>query len=307
MDLLAGMHAFAAVADANGFAAAARRVGLSQAAISKRVAALERHLGVRLIARSTRSLVLTAEGQRYLPHCREMLRLATVAANNLRGGHGGMAGLVRIASPSAFARRHVARHLPALLRRWPELEVELIAMDDGGDLVGRNVDVAIRFGELPDGAMIGQRIGTTRRIAVASRRYLEQAGLPRTPADLASHNCLIYTPLASSRLWQFNGPRGPLRVKVSGNFATNSSEAIREAARADLGIAVMPDWLFGDRLGRDLSILLPRYEAQPLPIHLVHPTNRDVAPRIRSVIDHLAERLSRDPALGGRRSKKRNP
>jgi len=300
MDLYLAMRAFARVVESNSFSAAARQSGHSQSLISKQIAALEAHLGARLLNRSTRRITLTNEGERYLPYCRQILEIAESAETDIGKNRGLPSGLVRIGSPSAFARHFLARQMAELLKRWPQLKIELIATDAGGSLVGQQIDVAIRFGDLEDKSLIGRRIGVTRRIAVATNEYLSAFGRPKTPEDLKQHNCLVYTHLATRNIWHFRGAKGPIAIPVDGNFTSNSSEAIREAALGHIGIAVMPDWLFRSEITRrKIEIILPNFEAEPLPIHIVYPSRRFIPQRIRAVVDFLEHNLGRDPTLRG--------
>lgn len=298
MDLLAAMHVFDRVAETRGFSPVARELGTTQSSISKQIARLEEHYGVRLFNRSTRVVHLTDEGAVLLDYCRRMLALSQEAEATVGEFRTGPVGLVRIGGPSAFTRLYLAAQTASLLRTYPTLRIELVADDGDSDLVEQGIDVAIRFGALDDTATIARRIGTTTRVTVATPEYLARFGEPATPRDLADHNCLVYTRLNPARIWHFSGPAGEVAVPVAGNFLTNSSDAIREAVLADVGIAVMPDWLFRDEIddGR-LSTILRDFEPQRLPIHLAHSSRRFVPPKIRTVLDFLGHALGKDPTI----------
>jgi DNA-binding transcriptional LysR family regulator len=292
------MQVFDRVAETKSFSVVARDLGATQSGVSKQIARLEHHYGVRLFDRSTRVVHLTDEGIRLLEYGRRMLALSEEAQAAV-GHRGEPVGLVRIGAPSAFSRLYLAARTAALLRLHQTLRVELVADDGDGDLVEQGIDIAIRFNDLEDTAAIARRVGTTTRVTVATPAYLARCGEPATPADLVAHNCLIYTQLSPARVWQFSGPAGPVAVTVAGNYLTNSAEIVREGVLAGIGIAVMPDWLFRDEIadGR-LRPILCEFAPRSLAIHLVHPSRRFVAPKIRTVLDYLGDALGNDPTLG---------
>ena len=183
----------------------------------------------------------------------------------------GPTGLLRLGTPVAFGRLHVAPYVGAFLRRFPDVEVELSMDDAFVDLVGHGLDLAVRIGDLGDPSLIARRIGTTRRVTVAAADYLERRGVPETPADLVHHDCVVYTRLATGNRWPFDGPNGAVTADVHGRFRADNSEAVREAVIGSAGIAVIPVWLFGDEIksGR-VRIVLQAFEPTPLPIHAVY-------------------------------------
>ena len=289
MDLLSGMRMFARVVETGGFTAVARENSTSQPTISRTIAALEAHLGVRLLNRSSRALTLTDDGRQFYQRARDALEAVAEAESSVGRRRGAPSGLLRLGTPVAFGRLHVAPRMPAFLDRHPEVNVELVMDDAFVDLVGEGLDLAIRVGDLADPLLIARQIGTTRRVTVAAAAYLDKRGIPATPEDLARHDCVIYTRLATGQRWHFDGGEGPVRVDVAGRFRADNSEAVREAVIGGAGIAVMPVWLFQDEIERGLvRIVLERFEPTQLPIHAVYPSRRLLAAKVRAMMDFIA-------------------
>ena len=298
VDELGAIRTFVRVAETGSFTAVAREQGTGQPAVSKQVAALEARLGTRLVHRSTKSLALSEDGRLYLEHARRILESMAEAESAVGRQRLAPAGLVRLATPVAFGRLHVAPRLARLLERYPELRVELVMSDGFVDLVEMGIDLAIRVGEITDPSLIARRVGTTRRATVAAPAYFRSRTVPAHPRDLQGHNCIVYTGLATRDVWWFESPEGPLSVKVTGNYLVNNSEAVREGVLAGIGIAVTPMWLFGQE-GREgaIEIVLKAFEPRRLPIHAVWSSRRFLSTRVRAVLDFLADEFRLDPNL----------
>ena len=289
MDLLSGMRLFARVVETGGFTAVARESGASQPTISRTIAALEAHLGVRLLNRSSRAVTLTDDGRHFYERARGALEAVAEAESSVGPRRGEPSGLLRLGTPVAFGRLHVAPRIPAFLERHPQVAVEVAMNDAFVDLVGEGLDLAIRVGDLVDPSLIARRIGIARRVTVASTAYLDRYGVPFTPADLAGHDCVIYTRLATGHRWHFESRDGPVQVDVQGRFRADNSEAVREAVIGGAGIAVMPVWLFQDEIECGLvRIVLERFEPTRLPIHAVYPSRRLLAAKVRAMMDFIA-------------------
>ncbi|HUB49926.1 MAG TPA: LysR family transcriptional regulator [Acetobacteraceae bacterium] len=289
MDLLSGMRLFARVVETGGFTVVARESNTSQPTISRTIASLEAHLGVRLLNRSSRALTLTDDGRQFYERARDALEAVAEAENSVGRRRGEPSGLLRLGTPVAFGRLHVAPRMPAFLARHKEVNVDLVMSDAFVDLVGEGLDLAIRVGDLADPSLIARAIGMTRRVTVAATSYLEARGVPSTPAELAHHDCVIYTRLATGQRWYFDSSNGPVRVDVAGRFRADNSEAVREAVIGGAGIAVLPVWLFSDEIERGLvRVILEQYEPTRLPIHAVYPSRRLLAAKVRAMIDFLA-------------------
>lgn len=298
MDKLNAMAVFVRVVERGSFSAVARELNSSQPNISKQIRALETALGGKLIARSTRRLSLTDEGQRYYGECRQILAAVDAAEHSFQSGRELVAGPLRVASSVSFGRTQIAPRLAGFLARYPAVSIDLQLSDRNEDLVSEGVDVALRIGELRDSGLLARALGSARRVTLAAPDYLARHGEPREPAELSRHNCLVFTQLASANAWSYS--RGDQRqtLLVDGNARSNSSEAIREMVLAGLGISLSPRWLFGADLaaGRVVAIL-GDYSAEPLPIHALSPANRRQSARVRAFVDYLAEEFARDPAI----------
>ncbi len=298
MDLIAAFRTYVRVAETGSFSAVAREIGATQPAVSRQVSALEEHLGARLIQRTTRSLTLTEEGRALLDHARRVLDCVAEAEAAVGRGHPAVGGLVRIAAPASFGRLYVAPLMRRLLDRHPDLQVELQMSDTAADMIAGGLDLAIRAGRVSDANLVARRIGASPRQVFASPDYLARNGVPKHPADLGRHACIIFLLVAEPHDWRFDGPEGAVSVQVAGRFRTDSSEALREAVLGGIGLSLSPSWIFGDDLatGR-VQAVLGGFQAGQVPIHAVYPTRRHLAPRTRAVIDFLADEFRLDPAI----------
>lgn len=298
MDLLLHFRTFVRVAELGGFTAAARALSTSQPAVSRQVADLEARLGARLLHRSSTGVALTEDGLVFLDQARAALEAADAAIGTLGVKRGEVAGRVRLGAGVAFGRMHVVPRLAPLLARHPALSVELRLGDGAADLVEEGLDASIRIGEITDPTIVARRIGMTRRAIVATPDYLARAGTPARPEDLSRHDCLLFTGLATGAAWPLEGPEGRVLAPVSGRFRANSSEAVRAGVLAHLGLYLAPIWLFAEELrdGRVVAVL-PGWTPSLLPIQVVFPTRRQVPPRVRAVVEHLAAEFRLDPSL----------
>ena len=298
MDLIAKLRIFVRVAEARSFSAVAREMGTTQPAVSRQVAALEEHLGARLIQRTTRSLTLTVDGRDLLGHARRVIDSVEEAEASVGRRQSMPGGLVRVGTSSTFGRLYVTPRIPRLLERYPELAVELLMSDTVADIVAEGIDVAIRVGNVADSSLVARKIGSSRRIAVASAACIAAHGEPRSPEDLSRMPCVIFTGNASPAEWRFEGPEGPVSVSVSGRFRTNNGEGVREAVLGGLGFAVLPTWFFTTELtdGR-LQPVLTGWEPPRSAISAVYPSRRNLAPRTRAVIDFFLDEFRLDPVI----------
>lgn len=304
MDRLRAMATFVRVVESGSFSAVAREQNATQSAVSKQVAGLERVLGVKLLARTTRSLALTDAGERYFEEARRLVAEVLEAESGLRRGKDQLAGWLRIAASVGFGRRVLLPLVQSFLAAHRGVRVDLKLNDGYIDLVEQGIDVAVRVGELADSTLVARRIGTTHRALVASRRYLRTLpkGLrqPRSPADLLAHNCIVYTEVQARIEWVFTAGAGSGRpaggtqsVRVGGNLQTNSSEVIRAAILAGMGIGYSPTWLFDEEIASgEVETLMPDWRTQPLPMHLVSPPHRRHAAKVQAFGDHVAAGLA---------------
>jgi DNA-binding transcriptional LysR family regulator len=300
LDILAAFRVFVRVAESGSFSAVAREMGLTQPAVSRQVSALETHLGARLLQRTTRSLALTSDGQDLLGHARSVLEAVERAEGAVGRHHEGPSGLVRVSSSVTFGRIVIAPRLPGLLERYPLLEVDLRLDDRPADLVHDGIDVAVRVGEISEASLIARRMGTVSLQVMGSPMYLAKHGVPRTLEDLAQHQCVIRERTPHPHLWRLVGAEGVRDVPVSGRFRTDSVEAARVAVNSGVGLAVLSDWLMQRELaaGTVVPVLTEWKPPSPL-VNAVYPSQRNLAPRSRAVIDFLVAEFKRDRALSG--------
>jgi len=286
MDKLQAMSTFVRVAEAGSFSAVAHEAGTTQGAVSKQVASLERSLGVKLLTRTTRSLALTEEGARYFEQARRLVGEIADAESALRRGEQQLSGWLRVAASVGFGRLKLMPVVQSFLARHPEIRIDLRLHDGFIDLVEQGIDVAVRIGDLDDSTLIARRIGSSHRVLVAHRSYLRSqpraSKALKAPADLAQHNCIVYTENAHRGAWTFTAgagapcPAGTVRVvRVEGNLQTNSSEVMRASVLCGMGIGYSPTWLFDEELASgEVQRLLPDWDAPPSPIQLVSPLQR---------------------------------
>lgn len=294
MDRFQELNAFIAVVEAGGFTAAARRTGDSQSAISKAIGALERRLGVALFIRSTRSVTLTDQGQRYYDRTKPLLDEMDDADSELTSSTHSVSGPIRIAASGTFGRLHVLPLIPDLLSLNPGLQVDLILSDFVRDMVEDGIDLAIRVGPVNDPDAIVRRVASTPLVCVGSRRYSEQRGMPKTPAELVDHNCLVYRGLTEPTHWPFVGPEGRFSVSVRGNLSSNSIETIRAGVLAGVGVGLFARISLADDLRHpDVVTVLDEFIGDARDISLIWPRRRFVPARVRQVTDFFAEAIPR--------------
>jgi DNA-binding transcriptional LysR family regulator len=296
MDALDGIAVFARVVDAGSFSVAARRLGISKSAASAQVKRLEERLGVRLLNRTTRRLAPTEAGAAYYRHCTRILAEAEAAEREAAALHAEPRGTLRISAPDAFGSMHVAPAVPEFVARYPDVAIDLSLSAAHVDLVEAGLDLAIRIGTLADSALVVRRLAPSRPLLCASPAYLAARGEPHEPRALARHNCLRVNVLPWGGEWRLASRSGEVRVTVDGNLRSDSAEALRAAALAGLGIALLPSWAVADELraGR-LRRVLPRWELPASAISAAYPSGRQMSAKVRAFVDHLARRFGRTP------------
>jgi DNA-binding transcriptional LysR family regulator len=304
MDKLQAMRIFVRVVESGSFSAVAKESNATQSAVSKQVAALESALGAKLLVRTTRSLALTEEGERYFEQVRRVIAEVAEAETLLKHGEQQLKGWLRVAASVGFGRLKLMPLVQSFLAKHRDVKIDLRLNDGFIDLVERGIDVAIRIGELPDSRLIARPIGMSHRELVAHRNYLRNLPKgtkpPKSPDDLVHHNCIVYTETTMRNAWRVTAGPGATEpegtqciIKVEGNLQTDSSEVIRASILAGMGIAYTPSWLFEDEMARgEVVRLLPDWGAIS-PIHAVTPQERKHSAKVRAFSDHLAEGLGR--------------
>jgi DNA-binding transcriptional LysR family regulator len=297
MDLLGELGVFVRVVETGSFSAVARERELSQAAVARQISQLEEHFGVRLLHRTTRKLSLTDDGQMLLGLARPVLDGVDGLEAALGRQRASPVGLVRV-GVTVTASNFLAQRLPTLLADHPGLKVELVANDRFGDMIEDRLDLAMRMGEVTDASLVVRRLGTGLFVVVAAPSYLERNGRPATPADLASHTCIVHDVGPGSDVWTFVMSDGSQEFHVSGGFLANDFSAVRVAARSGYGIAMLPLLAVLDDLrSGELVCVLSEFPAQRIALSLVYPSRRHLAPRTRLVLDFILEQMREIQAM----------
>ncbi|HUB89867.1 MAG TPA: LysR family transcriptional regulator [Dyella sp.] len=296
MDRFASMETFVCVVEAGSFSAAARRLNVGQPAVSKSIAQLEDRLGVRLLLRSTRGLTPTEAGQHYYERARRSIEEANEAELVARGAGKGLAGRLRVCGAVTFARLHVLPRLEPFLDAHPDLNIDIVLDDRQIDLLEQGIDVALRMGDLNDSGMTARRLAQSRRFAVATPAYLKAHGEPKTPAELAQHQAVIYNPGSNQATWSFRRGESEVSVAVSGRIQVNAAEGVRAVVLADMGIAITSAWMFADDIRQgNVKTLLEGWELPPIDLWAVFPTGRMVSAKARAFADFV-EAILKDAA-----------
>ncbi|NDL61650.1 LysR family transcriptional regulator [Acerihabitans arboris] len=292
MDRFHELNAFIAVVEAGGFSAAARITGDSQSAVSKAIGALEKRLGVVLFNRSTRSVTLTDQGQRYYDRTKPLVDEMDEADGELTSSTFNASGLIRIAAASTFGRLHILPLIPDLLSQNPGLQVDLVLSDFVRGMVEDRIDLAVRVGAVNELDAIVRRVAGTPLVCVGSRRYFALRGIPKTPTDLVDHNCLVYSGMTKSANWSFTGPGGRFSVSVRGNLSSNSVETIRAGVLAGVGIGLFTKAsLAGELRHPDVISVLDEFVSDVRDVSLIWPQRRYVPARVRRATDFFAAAL----------------
>jgi DNA-binding transcriptional LysR family regulator len=293
LDLL-DVGLFVRAAALANLSSAAREFGLSPAVASARIAGLERMLGVRLLHRTTRRVSVTQEGEIFAAHARELLDAADAARASVGHASERPHGRLRVTMPSSLGRQHISPLIPAFMRAYPGVSIDLRMTDQIVDLVDDGIDLAIRIGALKDSTFIAKKLATNRRVLCASPAYLEEHGTPRHPADLAQHECVI---LADQRDWAFVTPTGVIDVRVSGRLVTDNGEVIRDALAAGVGIGLKSTWSVAPLIASgELVTVLDDYPlAQTVSIWAVYPSRAFVPPKTLAFIDFLTTQFGEPP------------
>lgn len=290
MDRIDAMRAFVSVADLEGFAPAARKLGLSASAVTRLIASLEEHLGARLLQRTTRSVTLTDVGARYLERARRILGDVEEAEGSVQAERTQPSGKLVVSAPLMFGRLHVGPIMSAYLKKYPDVSAELRLSDRMVNLVDEGVDIAVRIGHLADSSVVARTVGDMRRIVVASPRYLKVRGTPLKPSDLVGHEIIQFAGAGSLSEWRFTESGREIRVPHASRFATNSTDAAVLHAEQGGGLINVLAYQAADAIktGR-LKIVLAGYEPPPMPIHLVYPTSRLLSAKVRAFVDLVVE------------------
>lgn len=298
MDQLGAMRAFIRVVQIGSFSAAARETNTSQATISKRVAALEAQLGVKLMMRTSRDHSLTEAGAEFYEKCVAILAELEEAESDARSRVASPRGLLRVTTAFPLGRLLIAPLLTDFLSRYPEIKLDLALSDSHVDLTREGFDIAIRAQKLQDSSMNARELFKNPMFLIASPSYLKQHGVPRTPEELVDHNCIVYSELSTQNSWHFTHENNDISVQVNGNFQCDNGDTILTAAVAGVGFAVLPYWMIKSHLDAgELQVVMSDFQPSTLPVNAVYPHSRYLPLKVRCFIDFLIEEFARSPLI----------
>ncbi|WHI47004.1 LysR family transcriptional regulator [Microbulbifer sp. EKSA008] len=295
METIAAIPIFVTVAETGGFSPAAKLLGISKSAVSKRVTQLELQLGVKLLHRTTRKLSLTEAGEHFYEHARIAYKSAKDAQDAVLQLQGEPRGRLRINAPMSFGRLHLAPLIPVFMKRYPEISIDMILDDKVVDLVGEGFDIAIRGGDLPDTSLIARKLAPLKSVLCASPSYLKEFGEPTELEQLSAHNCLIFTYSRDVKEWGFIKDNHLHTIEVKGNYQVNNSEALREALLQGVGIGRLPTFVAGPDI--EAGKLIPLFEEYQMPaksIYAVFPERQFMPAKVRAFIDFAIEYFGGD-------------
>jgi DNA-binding transcriptional LysR family regulator len=297
MDNLGDIRLFVEAANLGGLSAAGRKLGLTPAAASARLAKLEEGLKTRLFERTTRQLRLTDEGRLYLEHCRLALQALDDAHAALQTGRNVVRGKLRISATSDFGRNLLSTWLDEFNTQYPDVNFALVLSDGLSNMLQDDIDLAIRFGELPDSSLIARRLASNRRVLCASPDYIARHGMPAEPRDLENFRCIVHGTMPGAiNEWQFTRGAEVQTYTVPAETAreTNDGAVAREWALRGHGVIVKSIWdIAADLHAGRLTILLPDWRCPEAPLHALYHRNRYLTPRLRVLLDFLIERFAR--------------
>ncbi|MFT5451034.1 MAG: DNA-binding transcriptional LysR family regulator [Enterobacterales bacterium] len=294
MDTLDGLKTVIAVVETNSFTAASERLGMSKALVSKYVGEVETKLGIRLFNRTTRKLALTEAGRRYYEQSIILLEQYSVLVDNVTGEQSNPRGLLKISAPVTFGEMQLSALLPKFIKLYPELKIELVLTNGAIDMLEEGIDVRLRTGCLDDSNMIARHLKTFPLVLSASPEYINKNGLPKTPKEVAEHQCIIDSNFRVGQQWPIISPDGTAdTISVSSSVAVNSPQAVREIAIAGGGIAMSPQFIVEDAIrdGRLITIL-PEYTTLEFGLFAIYPHRKYVAKKVRCFIDFILEEFA---------------
>ena len=298
MDRLQAMAVFVRVVETGSFSAAARQLGVGQPSVSKTIAQLEERLQVRLLARTTHTLTPTDAGLRFFERARLAIQEVDEAELEAQGAGAGLSGRLRVSAATTFARLMIIPRMPEFLACHPSLDIDVILDDRVIDIVSEGIDIALRLGVLTDSTAVARKIASSGRSVVATPSYLARAGTPKTPADLAHHHAVVYSQLGHN--WTFRRGTAEVSVAVRGRLRVSAAEGTRAAVLADIGVAVVSDWMFGPELASGaVQRVLPDWTLAPIDLWAVFPTGRLVSAKARAFAAFVADGLRFMPAAPG--------
>jgi DNA-binding transcriptional LysR family regulator len=299
MNRIEAMNVFVRVAELGSFSAAASQLGIARSMVTRQVASLEKFLGAKLLARTTRHVSLTSAGQAYLEKCREIMSLLEEAESGVMEERHTPSGRLRISLPLSFGLSTLVPLLMDFRGEYPDIRLALDFSDRTVNLAEEGIDLSIRITSYLDPILIVRKLGEARLLTVASPSYLLEHGTPEHPVDLSRHSCLGYSPQVNNRPWSYAVDGKPEVFYPSFVMQANNGDAMAQAAVRGLGITLLPDFIVAPHiLNEELKIILQAFEPSPLGIYAVLPSNRYVPLRVRVLLEYLSEKIGKiTPAL----------
>lgn len=298
MDKFSALETFIRVYEAGSFSKAAHHLRLGQPAVSKIIAQLESHLGTQLLLRSTRGLAPTEAGEKFYLNARATLEKLQEAEHSVKAISNEISGKLKIAAAVTFSRLHIIPHLGSFMKRFPQLEIEILLDDRSIDLIEEGVDISLRMGSLPDSTMVARKLCSNSRLVIGSKAYFEQhGGIPTHPSQLAKYPAIIHTLINSqnklvSSLWPFTKDTITETVPLQGTLYLNAAEGIRAAVKAHLGLAVASEWMFRSELeSQELISVLNDWQLPSIDLWAVFPPGRNINTKTRAFLSYLEEIL----------------
>jgi DNA-binding transcriptional LysR family regulator len=296
MDRLATMEVFARVAEAGSFVAAAVRLKMSPAMVTRYVMDLENRLGTRLINRTTRRLQLTESGAAYLERCQQVLHEIEEMDLAVASEVSQPRGVLKVNAPLAFGVRHLPPCIREYQTRFPAVTVDLALTDRFVDLIEEGADLALRVGAMADSSLVARGLFPVRVVVCASPAYLARHGKPQTPEELGAHNCLGYTYARGGDKWEFHGPDGPRAVAIRGSLRANNGDVLCQAAIDGLGLVMQPTFIVGEAIAAGLLVpVLGGFQTPEINAYAVFPSRKFLSAKVRTFVDLLAERFGPEP------------
>jgi len=293
MDRFELMNIFIAVAETTSLSAGGRSLNLPLATVSRKIAELESHLGVRLLNRSTRSMELTEEGKNYLIACKKIIEDVSEAEKMVSGEYSIPRGDLIVTAPLVFGRIHLLPLVSKFLKAYPEINVRLVLTDRVTNLLEEHIDLAIRIGELPDSSLIGKHLGHVRKVTCAGPAYLASRKIPKSLDELSSHDCIVNESL-DSNIWTFYSGTKKTAIKVHPRLSTTTSEAALGAAISGVGITRVLSYQAKEAITKEqLKIVLEKYEPPQIPVHLISLSNYALPLKLLSFRDFIVPTLRR--------------
>lgn len=292
------MRVYVSVGEEGGFAAAARKLDISPAAVTRAVVGLEEMLGVKLLLRTTRNVRFTEAGQQYFDDSRAILASIAEATETVSGLNKEPQGTLSITAPVLFGRMYVMPCISDYMRRYPKVKVIAHFVDRVTSLVEENIDVAIRIGHLPDSSLRAIKVGEVRKVVCASPTYFEESGVPQHPMDLVKHSIIGINLTSSHTEWQFGRTEKQISVRLNPRLVITSNEAALAAALKGVGITRLLSYQVKSELDQGvLQLVLREFEETSLPVNVVHREDKYGSSKVRGFIDHVAESLRNHPHL----------